>query len=144
MGVQASVWERGKVTKFVDLAGFENLQGLIKRERKATPQASRGERRILMMRVAPPIEEAPVARAGSLARFSGRGAGAALNPTIGNELEHLASMQSAICSLRGSNPKYERAVNISTALSWLRGGGDRGKHFYDIFADPLVLRTRSD
>ena len=30
----------------VDLAGFENLQGLIKRVRKATPQESRGERRL--------------------------------------------------------------------------------------------------
>jgi len=32
----------------------------------------------IILRVAPPVEEAHEARAGSLARFSGRGAGAAL------------------------------------------------------------------
>jgi len=40
-----------------------------------------------------------------------------------------------------SNPKYERAVNTSTALSWLRGGGDRGNTSMTFFADHLILRT---
>ena len=36
--------------------------------RRATPQASRGERRFIIVRAAPPIEEAPEARGGSPCR----------------------------------------------------------------------------
>ena len=54
----------------------------------------------IIMRAAPPIEEAHEARAGSLARFSGRGAGAALNdyskpvmPTFKGQIDEVGLLQ---------------------------------------------------
>jgi len=61
---------------------------------KATPQASRGERRSKIVREAPPSEEAPEARGGPRSPdvfYRGEEAGAVLKFNSDNEMQHSAT-----------------------------------------------------